>query len=116
MNIDSHIHIFGAFERIGHFEACACGHNHTGKQLVYVCRAVGRTKFGSLLLCRGNDIVGFKRISLGAHVGFACPSQRYEHENRTVAVTPAYVGGSFLMGYETQVRGWYFVAEGSDCW
>ena len=52
----------------------------------------------------------------GTHILAACPAQRHADESRAVAITPAHVGGSFLMWHKAEVGRWIFVAKRRDGW
>ena len=114
MNVDVDVSISGNFQRIGTFKTVAAGNRQTGKEQVDVGGTVGGTHFNGLLLA---GIVGtgfFTGVGLAAKIFFAGPAERHTNQNGTVAVTPADVGGGFLMGDQTEVAGRVGVAESGD--
>ena len=118
MDVDIDVGVAGYVKGVGHLETVTAGDTQAGKELVEVGGAVGGTHLDSLLLAgerrglRGEgNVLG---IGERGHIDIGCPAEGDAHEDGTVAVAPADIGGGFLMGHETEVAGGVLVAEGGD--
>ena len=114
-DIDAHIAVFGVLDSVLHLESVTGGDGHAGEQQIDVGGAVGGTQFDGLLICEIDIGVFLKRVAMRHHIAAAlAPAEGHTHHGRAVAVAPADVGGSLLMGHQTEIRCRVGVAEGGE--
>ena len=111
-DIDADIAVLGVLDGILHLEAVAGGDSHTSKQQVDIGAAVGSAKLDSLLVAEVHLLFRLQRVAVGHHIAAALgPTKRHAHHSAAVAVAPADVGRSLLVGHQTEIAGGVGVAE-----
>lgn len=103
MDIDIDVGPFSHFHRIAHLPSVTASYSDRSNEIIDIGRSVGRTDlYGLTPGCR--PFFGIAaRIGLCAKIVRCVPSERNPYEDRTVAVAPAYIRRSLLMGDETEI-------------
>ena len=81
------------------------------QQHIDIRRAVRHAKLHRLQVFLHRKRFLLRGVLAHCHVAHVLPSQRHAHQRAAVGLAPAYLGGGFLVGYQTQIRRRHRVAE-----